>query len=162
MNNEAKIKYSAKDLSAKKYPIKELGIKPTLMKINIDRSSLYPVLQDMYQHVRFLVKHMSKNDQENIGRQLFDSISEAYIHFASSYYTYTMDSFKLNEAYLLLKQLEKIKFLTDACFNSDILNLDTKHKKGARNEIWITISAIQEQCEKWYNFIQNKVNQSSK
>lgn len=135
MENKNKITYSADDLSYKKYPIKELGTKPNLMKRNIDRSALYPILQDMYQHVRFLVKHLSKNDQDNIGRQLFESVTNAYIHFAGSYYSYTMDAFKLNEAYLLLQQLEKIKFLTDACFNSDILKLDDKHKKGARNNI---------------------------
>ena len=128
-------RYSVKDLSAKKYPIKELGTKPTLLKIPIDRAALYPVLQDMFQHVRFLVKNMSNNDQANIGRQLFEAVSEAYVHFAGSYYSYTMDQDKLDEAYKLLQQLEKIKFLTDACFTSDVLKLDAKHKKGARNNI---------------------------
>ena len=128
-------RYSVKDLSAKKYPIKELCTKPTLLKIPIDRAALYPVLQDMFQHVRFLVKNMSNNDQANIGRQLLEAVSEAYVHFAGSYYSYTMDQDKLDEAYKLLQQLEKIKFLTDACFTSDVLKLDAKHKKGARNNI---------------------------
>lgn len=64
-----------------------------------------------------------------------------------------MDNIKLDEAYKLLECLETIKFLTEECFKLNMINLDTKHVVGLRNKVYITIATIQEQSEKWYQWI---------
>jgi hypothetical protein len=39
-----------------------------------------------------------------------------------------------------------------------MINLDTKHVVGLRNKVYITIATIQEQSEKWYQWISYQVN----
>jgi hypothetical protein len=137
-------------LPAKKYPVSKLGTKPVLMRKTLDKTDLYPILEDMYSHARELNRHMSKSDKEETGKLLYKTVVSAHNHFALSYYHINLDDTKLEEAYKLLECLESIKFLTELCFKLRMINLDNKHVEGLRNKIYITIAAIQEQSEKWY------------
>ena len=113
-----------------------------------DKTELYPLLQNMYGHARELTKNMSKNDQNNTGRDLYNAVIEAHSHFAFSFYHTIADDIKLQEAYCLLECLERIKFLTDICFRLQMIQLDDKHVRGLRTKIYITIADIQNQCDK--------------
>lgn len=157
LNRELIMNYSFMDLTEKKYPVSKLGTKPKLMSKTLDKTDLHPVLADMYSHARELNRAMSKYDRENTGKMLYNTVIEAYSHFSLSYYHITMDDVKLSESYELLSCLEKIKFLTDQCFSLNLLHLDQKHIEGLRNKIYITIASIQEQSEKWYQWINSQV-----
>lgn len=149
------------DLTEKKYPVSKLGTKPRLMSKTLDKTDLHPVLADMYGHARELNRAMSKYDRDNTGKLLYQVVVDAYSHFSLSYFHITMDDEKLSEAYELLSSLEKIKFLTDQCFSLNLLHLDQKHIEGLRNKIYITIASIQEQSEKWYQWINGQVSLNS-
>ena len=134
----------------KKYSTKNLGTKPSVKK-TIDKTELYPHLFDMYSHIRTMCKNMSKNDQENTGKFLYKAIIDANTHFALSYYHSKADDFKLEEAFKLLEALEKIKYLTRLVFDLNMLTMDLKHIKGLKNKMYLTVAAIHEQTQKWYN-----------
>jgi len=150
--------YNFADLTEKKYPVSKLGTKPALMSKTLDKTDLYPALMDMYSHARELNRYMSKYDRTATGMLLYKAVIDAHTHFALSYYHITMDNIKLDEAYKLLECLETIKFLTEECFKLNMINLDTKHVVGLRNKVYITIATIQEQSEKWYQWISYQVN----
>lgn len=147
--NDTQLLFGLDELSAKKYPVSALGTKPTLLKSTIDKTSLHPLLKDMYLHARKMVKNMSKADRDTVGRDLLAAVRNAYTNFGMSYYHINTDEGKLSPAYNLLCSLEEIKFLTDVCFTTDILaTMYYKQREGLRNNVYITVAAIQEQADK--------------
>lgn len=136
-----------------KYSVSELGTKPNILKKSLDKTDLNPVIQDLFALTRELVKLMSKHDQNNIGKLLYDSVLDIHTHFAMSYYHVGITEQKCKEAYQLVVALENTKFLLDEVFRLNMIHDTAEHVKGFKNRTYILVANVQEQIDKWYNWL---------
>lgn len=147
------------ELTKAKYPISALGTKPRLIKKTLDKTDLKPVIQDLFALARDITKLMSHHDQDNTGKALYSSILRANTHFALSYYHVGITEEKYNEAYKLVMELENIKFLLEEVFRLNMIRDSKQHVEGFRNRTYLVIADMQEQIDKWYNWIVAELQQ---
>lgn len=148
------------NLSDKKYKISALGTKPKLIKKTLDKTDIKPVLEDLFEFIRDILKLMGKYDRSTTGASLYKSLLQAEKHFALSYYHVGITNKKYEEAYDLVCELETIKFLLEQIFRLNMIHDSKEHVDCFRNRAYTIIANLQEQIDKWYNWIVAALEQS--